>query len=174
MGTGASVPRTSETDEDADGDELDDDFTHKIPDESRPRRGQSFASAALRTVGSLGLKKGDSTRNKRLFQTTSLRSNYEEAETERLKKKLERTRDLHREKESEFTKIREELEGENRRFRGELRMLHTTCNELRDERDEANQAKELILQRARLFEEGEQEYRGSFSVNTPDRSKSSW
>lgn len=148
MGTGASVSRCSDAEEELDGDEIDDEFTKNIPDEYLQRK-QNVATA-LRSVGS---------RKKRLFTSVSLRSAYDESETERLRKLLKDSEDLCQKKESEIGKLRaakDEMESVNRRLRGELRVLQATCMELRNEKEGALAAKEQVLQRAGIFEEGKQ------------------
>lgn len=166
MGTGSSLARKCPDNyEDEDHYEYD-----EIADEVRDykNRHDDGAAQVRRTfsgIRSISLKKSCSSKEKAVSKekgvvtkSSSLRSarsfEIELSEMERFRREFDfyRIRKITEIAELEVNK--EKLESENRRLRGELKILQLTCMKLRNEREHAFQAEEQALQRAAALEMG--------------------
>ena len=120
-----------------------------------PSKQRRPLSISLKSIGSFRIRKNKG--NDRIRKTASLQSAVSvrlDPETEKLRKdfyqyKLERESDIEM-----LTKQCEVTMSENRRLRGELKMLQTTCTKLKQERDRALMAEKDALERSSAIEAG--------------------
>ena len=160
MGTGSSLVPSADSDDDLAEDELGEELgvLTNIPVEcSAPARKSVSLSNPLRSVGSFGKKKSSSSKGKIITKSSSLRSalSFEfESEVDKLRKEYEIFRISKQAEVTELQVAKQKLQSENRRLRGELKVLQATCLKLRNEREMGLEAEEQALQRALAFEKG--------------------
>ena len=120
-----------------------------------PSKQRRPLSISLKSIGSFRIRKSKG--NDRIRKTTSLQSAVSvrlDPETEKLRKDFDQYK-LERESDIEMlTKQCEVTMNENRRLRGELKMLQTTCTKLKQERDRALMAEKDALDRSSAIEAG--------------------
>ena len=146
--------RTTDSENEAIGhDRFPSDHEVRVPVDypSKPRRPLSIS---LKSIGSFRIRKN---RGTSIRKTTSLQSAVSvrlDPETEKLRKDFDKYKS---EKESEIGMLTKQCEmtmSENRRLRGELKMLQTTCTKLKRERDRALVAERDALERSSAIETG--------------------
>ena len=161
MGTGSSLARKCP-------DRYEEDDHYEIADEVREYKnrhedGVTPIRSTFSGIRSISLKKSSSSKEKAVsrekgavIKSSSLRSasEMEMSEMERLRFEFDFFRFRKMTEIAELEVNKEKLESDNRRLRGELKILQLTCMKLRNERESASQAEEQALQRAAALEMG--------------------
>ena len=146
--------KTSDSETEATGlDRFPSDHEVRVPVDY-PSKGRKHKSISLKSIGSFRIRKNKGTS---IRKTTSLQSAVAvrlDPEAEKIRKDFEQFR---AEKTSEINLLSRQCEvtmSENRRLRGELKMLQTTCSKLRHERDKALITEQDAVERASAIEAG--------------------
>ncbi|XP_065062371.1 nephrocystin-3-like isoform X1 [Rhopilema esculentum] len=144
--------RTTDSENEAIGhDRFPSDHEVRVPVDY-PSKARRPLSISLKSIGSFRIRKN---RGTSIRKTTSLQSAVSvrmDPETEKLRKDFDQYKS---EKESEIGMLTKQCEmtmSENRRLRGELKMLQTTCTKLKRERDRALVAERDALERSSAIE----------------------
>lgn len=151
---------SGESDDDLAEDEIADELgvMKNIPVEfSAPQRKSVSLANSLRSVGSFGRKKSSGSKGKVITKSSSLRSALSfdfDSEVDKLRKEYEVFRFSKQAEVAELQVAKQKLQSENRRLRGELKVLQATCLKLRNEREMSLEAEQQALQRALAFEKG--------------------
>ncbi|XP_032233897.2 nephrocystin-3 isoform X2 [Nematostella vectensis] len=165
MGTASSIAGAQGSD-DIQDDELGDELGEikKIPVEYPQRR---TLTSSLRSVGSIGKKKNGAAKGKIVSKSDSLRSALSfdfDSETEKIRREYEVFRVSKQTEIAELQVLNEKLQSENRRLRGESKVLQATCQKLRYEREMALDAGDQALQRAATFEKERDKVQRQFKI----------
>jgi len=150
--------------------EVSGDDTFSIDHEVRvpvdyPSKQRRPLSISLKSIGSFRIRK--SKPNDRIRKTTSLQSAVSlrlNPDFEKLKNDFEQYKI---EKESDIEMLSKQCEvtmNENRRLRGELKMLQTTCTKLKQERDRALMGEKDALERSSAIEADKDKIQRQFKL----------
>ncbi|KXJ28343.1 nephrocystin-3 [Exaiptasia diaphana] len=166
MGTGSSMVANEESDEDLQDEEADElGVMTNIPVECPPHRKPT--NNLIRSVGSFGRKKTTKSKRNVITKSTSLRSALSldfETENDKLRNELEACRSLRQTEVKELLIAKQKLQSENRRLKSELKVVHSTCTKLVNDREMALEAKEQALQRAFAFEKERDKVQRQFKI----------
>ncbi|XP_031573125.1 nephrocystin-3-like isoform X2 [Actinia tenebrosa] len=177
MGTGSSLVPNGDSDDDLAEDELGEELgvLKNIPVEcSAPQRKSVSLTNPLRSVGSFGKKKSSSSKGKIITKSSSLRSALSfdfDSEVDKLRKEYEFFRFSKQDEVTELQVAKQKLQSENRRLRGELKVLQATCLKLRNEREIGLEAEEQALQRALAFEKERDKVQRQFKLYRETKEK---